>query len=197
MCILSERKDADKKESKHLKVTSTKTVDKAESESSTSRTTDGTGNKPTLLNRLGGTNTLRVVLDDFYTRLFADDRLAFFFDDVRMSLLKIHQLNFLKLAFTGVPEGVDVGAMMLSKHERLFRTKGLNANHFDMVATHLVCTLQHFEVTPKLIDEVVAIVVPLRSVFEKGAEQYGTKDREPQEEQEKKQASPPRATTTV
>ena len=38
--------------------------------------------------------------------------------------------------------------------------------HFDLVAGHLVASLQDLKVPANLIDEVVAIVVPLRSIFE-------------------------------
>jgi hemoglobin len=142
-----------------------------------------TTDTPTLFERLGGTEAVRAVVNEFYIRLLADDGLAFFFDDVKLAALKIHQFEFLKLAFTGVPEGVDVGALMIEKHERLFRSKGLNATHFDMVANHLVATLQHFKVAPELIEEAVAVVVPLRPVFEKGAEMYGKNDGEEKEEE--------------
>ena len=65
---------------------------------------------------------------------------------------------------------MDVPAYMYEKHKKLFLEKGLNAHHFDLVAANLVGTLQHLGVSPALIDEAIAIVAPLRSVFETGAE---------------------------
>jgi hemoglobin len=159
-------------------------------------TTDTIDSKPTLFERLGGTEAVRAVVQEFYTRLLADDGLAFFFEGVTLTALKIHQFEFLKLAFTGVPDGVDVGALMLQKHERLFRSKGLNVNHFDMVANHLVATLQHFKVAPELIEEAAGVVLPLRPIFEKGAEMYGTTEGERKEGEEKEDYRP-LATTTL
>ena len=46
---------------------------------------------------------------------------------------------------------------------------GLNETHFDTVATVLVGTLQTLGLKEELINEVVAIVAPLRSIFEDNA----------------------------
>ncbi len=58
------------------------------------------------------------------------------------------------------------GRSMAAAHKHLIEQKGLNASHFDKVAGHLVSTLQSLGVEKPLIDEVVAIVGPLRSIFE-------------------------------
>ena len=58
------------------------------------------------------------------------------------------------------------GRTMAAAHSRLIRDHGLNASHFDLVAGHLVSSLQDLSVAPELIQEVVAVVGPLRSVFE-------------------------------
>ena len=126
-----------------------------------------------LYERLGGVEAVRAVVNDFYERLVADEKLSKFFDDVKVSALKIHQLEFLKIAFTDIPEDLDVIALMIEKHAALFREKGLNAEHFDLVAGHLVGTCKDMGVADELIDEAVAIVVPLRVAFEQGAEMYG------------------------
>lgn len=152
-----------------------------------------TDKKPTLFDRLGGAEACRAVVNDFYNRLVNDDGLAFFFEDVTMSALKIHQLAFLKIAFTGIPEDMDVAKFMTEKHERLFRAKGLNADHFDMVAGHLVASLQHLQVPADLIDEAAGVVLPLRPIFEKGSELYD-KDAAAQEAKEEE---PPLAHTTL
>ncbi|GAX24690.1 hypothetical protein FisN_4Hu248 [Fistulifera solaris] len=126
-----------------------------------------------LYDRLGGVEAVRAVVNDFYERLIADDKLSIFFDGVKVPALKIHQLEFLKIAFTDIPEDLDVVALMIEKHKALFRDKGLNGEHFDLVAGHLVGTCKDLGVADELIDEAVAIVVPLRIAFEQGAEMYG------------------------
>lgn len=151
-----------------------------------------TTDKPTLFDRLGGTEACRAVVNEFYQRLLDDETLAKFFDDITVPALKIHQLEFLKIAFTGIPEDMDVSAFMLEKHHRLFQDKGLNADHFDSVAGHLVATLQHLKVPADLMDEAAGVVLPLRPVFEKGAALYNPAARE-----ENKQEDDPTTTAAA
>lgn len=58
----------------------------------------------------------------------------------------------MKLAFTGVPDDVDVGALLTEKHMNLFK-QGLNGEHFDLVAGHFVATLQNLGIQANLINE--------------------------------------------
>uniref|UniRef100_A0A7S2S1K5 Globin family profile domain-containing protein n=1 Tax=Eucampia antarctica TaxID=49252 RepID=A0A7S2S1K5_9STRA len=122
-----------------------------------------------LLDRIGGDAALEAAVEGLYSRLVADEKLAPYFKGVDMNRLKTHQRSFFKLAFTKIPESVDVPDLILNKHKRLFKM-GLNADHFDMVAGHLIATFESLQVPQALIDEAVGIVAPLRSVFEKGAE---------------------------
>jgi hypothetical protein len=78
----------------------------------------------------------------------------------------------MKFAFSHIPEGLDVPADLVEKHSRLFATMRLNETHFDRVAVHLVGALTHLDVDQALIDEAVAIVGPLRSVFETAAKEH-------------------------
>ena len=121
-----------------------------------------------LLDRIGGEAALKAAVDEFYHRIIADDELAPFFADVKMSAMRVHQVRFLSIALTSIPDDYDVAAMIATKHDRLF-DQGLNETHFDMVAGHLVGALEHLEVPKSLIDEVVAVVAPLRGIFEEGA----------------------------
>ncbi len=45
-------------------------------------------------------------------------------------------------------------------------SKGLNGYHFDCVAENLVATLTALAVPQDIIDQIVAIVGPLRAIFE-------------------------------
>jgi len=124
----------------------------------------------TLYDRLGGADAVRAAVDEFYQRNLATPELVPLFDETKLAILKVHQVKFMTLAFTGVPENLDVGALIFEKHKALFQEKGLNADHFDLVATNFVATLQHLGVEQPLIDEAVGVIAPLRSVFETGAE---------------------------
>jgi len=129
--------------------------------------------KPALFERLGGVPAVRAALNIFYDRLVNDERLSFFFRGSSIHSLKIHQLQFFKIALTEIPKDLDVAALLIEKHIRLFKHRGLNEGHFDLVAVHLIETLQSLGVGKDLIDETVAIVGPLRAAFEKGAKTYG------------------------
>ncbi len=50
-------------------------------------------------------------------------------------------------------------------HTRLF-DRGLNETHFDMVAGHLVESMKDISLPEDIINDIVAAVVPLRSIFE-------------------------------
>ena len=127
-----------------------------------------------LLDRIGGDAALEAAVDAFYKRVIADQALAKFFDGTDVEKLKKHQFKFMKLAFTKIPESVDVAKILTDKHSKLF-DMGLNATHFDLVAGHLVDALQSLSVPQNLIDEAVGIVGPLRAVFEAGAEAAAAK----------------------
>ena len=129
--------------------------------------------KTSLYQRLGGTGALRATLNIFYARLTKDKELKDFFKGINMAKLKLHQLHFLKMAFTQIPKEVNAADKITQAHMRLFVEKGLNADHFDLVAGHLVAALKQLKVPDDLVDEVVGIVGPLRGVFEEAAEKYG------------------------
>jgi hemoglobin len=126
------------------------------------------GKKEYLLARIGGPAALEATVDIFYEKLVADETLVKFFEGVDMNKLKKHQRDFLTLALTEVPAGINVPDLIANKHARLF-ADGLNETHFDSVAGHLVSTLEGLQVRKDYIDEIVAIVGPLRGVFEEGA----------------------------
>jgi hemoglobin len=104
-------------------------------------------------------------VDIFYEKVTGDEQLKKFFEGVSVARLKVHQFNFLRFAFTEIPKDMDVYQYMIDKHKRLFNEKGLNETHFDLVAGHLVATLQQLNVAEPLIAEVVGIVGPLRAAF--------------------------------
>ena len=133
-----------------------------------------------LLDKLGGGAALKGVVYEFYGRILGDAQLERFFRGVDMKAMRDHQYRFMEIAFTSIPEDTDVAALIASKHQRLFDNMGLNETHFDLVAGHLVGSLERFEVTQPLIEEVLAVVGPLRVVFEK-------KGRPPKEDPQKKE----------
>ena len=133
---------------------------------------------PSLLDRLGGKEALTAVVEAFYFRILCDDDLLGFFDGVNTSLLKVHQHKFLAMAFSAHSLDIDaVSESIAESHRRLWAT-GLSEVHFDLVAAHLVDTLLEMGVAQPLIDEVVAIVGPLRAVFKENAKLVTTFQKE-------------------
>lgn len=133
---------------------------------STTKTMAGAKKKfdESILKRLGGVTVLVAMIDEFYFRLLADDSLTIFFQNVDLSWLKNHQKNFLMSALSG-PVNVESSIKHIRRaHSRLF-DKGLNEKHFDTVAAHLVATLKDMRVDPKLVNEVSAVIGPLRPAF--------------------------------
>ena len=152
------------------KETSSKKSSVASLSSSSNSKSDSNSSEVFLLDRMGGDKALDAVVEEFYNRLIVDEDLQLFFHGVSVPKVKRHQKAFLKLAFTKIPDSIDVPLYLLQKHERLFQELGLNELHFDKVAFHLVETLKSMGVPNKISDEVVAIVGPLRAVFQTGAE---------------------------
>ncbi|MES3162380.1 MAG: group 1 truncated hemoglobin [Halorubrum sp.] len=96
--------------------------------------------EPTLYERLGGEPAVGAVVNEFYDRILADDRVAHFFEDVDMAAQRSHQTKFLS-AVTGGPMQYE-GAEMGDAHEGL----GIDDEEFDIVATHLDAALREFDI---------------------------------------------------
>jgi hemoglobin len=129
----------------------------------------------TLFDKLGGIDAVTAAVEEMYKRLLADELTAPFFENISMARLKQHQVQFMKIAFTQIPDDLDVAAVMREKHMKLFVEHGLNETHFDKVAECFVGACNHLGVAQELIDEAVGIIGPLRGIFEQGAIEFGKK----------------------
>jgi hemoglobin len=114
-------------------------------------------NTPTLFERLGGSASIDVAVDQFYERLLDDAELASFFDGVPMARQRAHQKAFLTMALGG-PASYE-GRGLQEAHTAL----AIDDHHVDLVATHLAAVLLGLGVAPELVDEVVAAVDGLRA----------------------------------
>jgi hemoglobin len=103
----------------------------------------------TLYDRLGGRDAIAAVVDRFYERVLADERLAHFFEDVDMRRQRAHQTQFLS-AVTGGPVEYT-GQDMERAHEDL----RITGSHFDAIGTHLERTLDEFDVDPDAREETI------------------------------------------
>ncbi|ELZ51305.1 globin [Halorubrum coriense DSM 10284] len=94
----------------------------------------------TLYERLGGEPAIGAVVEEFYDRVLADERVNHHFEDVDMAEQRSHQTKFLS-AVTGGPLRYE-GEEMATAHEEL----AISPAEFDAVATHLDEALRVFDV---------------------------------------------------
>jgi hemoglobin len=111
----------------------------------------------TLLEQLGGRDAVEAVVALFYEKVLADPTLAPFFRQMSMSKLQQHQVEFFATVLGG--PNTYKGRDMARAHAGL----GITDAHFDAVAGHLVASLRELGVPQAGIDQVVALVAPLRS----------------------------------
>ncbi len=112
--------------------------------------------RTSLYERLGGAAAIAAAVDLFYQKVLRDKSLKGFFKHTDMAHQRQQQVDFLTTALGG-PD-VYQGQDMTSAHHNM----GLTERHFGAVAGHLVNTLQELGVAPNLIDEVAALVSPLK-----------------------------------
>ena len=110
----------------------------------------------TLYERLGGKAAMDAVVKEFYNRVLADANLKGYFANTDMTRQMQSQIDFLTMAVGGPNQ--YKGRSMSDAHENM----GITEHHFNLVAGHLVETLQWAKVPQELIDEVVGLVGPLK-----------------------------------
>jgi hemoglobin len=121
-----------------------------------SRATFNAAREKSLYQRLGGHAALDAVVDAFYVKVLADERIKHYFADVDMGKQGRRQKAFLAAAFGGPTPWV--GKDLRKAHAGL----KLSEADFNAVAENLVKTLQDFKVKQELIDEVVAIALSVK-----------------------------------
>lgn len=109
----------------------------------------------TIYEQIGGQEALIAVVDDFYVRVLADDRLAGFFAGTSMPRLKGRQVEFFSAALGG-PEEYR-GRSMKDVH----RGRGIQQQHFDLVAGHLSDALAAAGVPGPMVTEIIGAIAPL------------------------------------
>ncbi|GAB3463535.1 group 1 truncated hemoglobin GlbN [Streptomonospora sediminis] len=105
--------------------------------------------------RIGGHDAIAAVVDDLYVRILDDPELAGFFTGTNLPKLKGRQVEFFAAALGG-PSAYDGGPM-----DSVHRGRGIEQEHFDMVAGHLIEALKGAGVPGEIVDEIIAVVAPL------------------------------------
>lgn len=112
-----------------------------------------------LFDDLGGAAALDAVVDAFYKKVLADDRVNGFFDSTDMAQQARKQKAFLTFAFGGPNK--YTGKNMKDGHAHLV-ARGLNDSHVDAIIEILGATLKEFDVPDEKIQEVAAIAESVR-----------------------------------
>ena len=112
-----------------------------------------------LYDDLGGARALGPVVDSFYQKVLADDRVNHFFDKTDMERQAKKQKAFLSFAFGG--PNTYTGKKMSDAHVHLVE-RGLNDSHVDAIIELLGATLQEFDVPAEKIAEVAAVAESVR-----------------------------------
>ena len=109
----------------------------------------------TIYDRIGGHEGIEAVVEDFYVRVLADEKLSGFFTGTNMNRLKGKQAEFFAAALGG-PEPYT-GAPMKQVHQG----RGITMHHFSLVAGHLADALAAAGVNSETVSEILGAIAPL------------------------------------
>lgn len=108
-----------------------------------------------LYETLGGKETIEAVVDDFYKRILQDERINHYFSHLDMEKQREHQTAFISQVLGGPQQ--YTGRSMHEAHSRLKLTKA----DFNAVVSHLVATLENFQVPQVHIDTIISKISTL------------------------------------
>jgi hemoglobin len=113
-----------------------------------------------LYTELGGAKALDAVVDSFYQKVLADDRVNGFFVGTDMARQARKQKAFLAFAFGG-PNNYT-GERMKDAHAHLVE-RGLSDGHVDAIIELLGKTLKEFNVADDKIQQAAAVAESVRN----------------------------------
>jgi len=112
-----------------------------------------------LYEQLGGSSAIEAVVESFYRKMLADDRVARFFDGVDMDRQMAKQAAFITMVTDGPNHYTDRD--MRTSHASML-SRGLGDLHVDVVIQHLAATLAEFGVGAEQIEKVRALCESVR-----------------------------------
>jgi len=89
----------------------------------------------TLFDRIGGADTVREMVDSFYSRVLADSSLRPFFENASIDQLKTMQSEFFAMALDGPSRTSDFDLA------KIHQGKGIRREHVTRFADHLIAVL--------------------------------------------------------
>ena len=112
-----------------------------------------------LYEQLGGAAAIEAVVESFYRKMLADDRVSRFFEGVDMDRQMAKQKAFLTMVCGGPSH--YTGRDMRTAHAKLLK-HGLNDSHVDVVIEHLGATLRELGAKEEQIAQVAALANSVR-----------------------------------
>ena len=117
--------------------------------------------KAPLYDRLGGEVAVDAVVDGFYVKVLADNRVNGMFAQTDMKKLAGHQKAFITLALGG-PNGYS-GKNLREAHAKINKGAFPSEEHFNVIAELLAATLSEAGVGQVDIDEAIGIVASTKN----------------------------------
>lgn len=106
--------------------------------------------KLSLYERVGGEAGIERLVNAFYARVLADEKLASFFSNTSMEPLKNMQKEFFSVALGGPIQYSD---MDLS---RAHQGRGIRVAHFKDFVEHLIKTLSEFDLSEDEVNQIIS-----------------------------------------
>jgi len=110
----------------------------------------------TVYQEIGGREAVEAVVDDFYDRVLADERLVEYFEGMDMGELRSHQVQFIS-AVVGGPVDYD-GRDMRAAHDHL----DIDEEDFDAVGEYLEGALRDNGVADENVEAIMSEVAALK-----------------------------------
>jgi truncated hemoglobin YjbI len=104
---------------------------------------------------LGSPGILRLAIETFYKKVFADDTLRPFFETTDMAQLLARQRMFLSMLLGG--KNSYIGKDIASAHAQA-RTRGLNDGNFDRFVYHFRQALTEVGLSPEKAEQVARLL---------------------------------------
>ena len=128
-----------------------------------------------LFDRMGGQNTVDALIDSFFDKVLADDRVNVFFEDVDTERLRNKEKSYWAFALGGEPQ--YTGKTLREAHLPLL-DKGLNETHFAVMVEVFNQTLSEMDIADELVQEACKIALATRGEI-LGSDQEGATETMP------------------
>ncbi|GIM13719.1 hypothetical protein Vretimale_16792, partial [Volvox reticuliferus] len=128
-----------------------------------SSTRNGLGSGP-LLQRVGGEDVVKQVVEGFYRRLYSDQGLLMFLCDRDIVYLRAKQSAFMSWLF-GPPNIPYSGKNLRTAHLKLIKQRGFSPEDFDLGMEYFEAAMQELQVSEAIIREVMGKVRPFKEVI--------------------------------